>query len=542
MFSIPRFFSIPCLLALGVSACGSSGAKENPSSFLPPLALMDHAVFIDRENDRAFLLDVSGNLTPHTNQVRLPKAPILAQRRLSLDPAADPDEVLILSAGDLDATESVPSVTALNKRGEQRIYKLAAAFDSMVQSPDGRYLVVKFSQANVANRLLFNRNEVAIIDLTQPPKAQTEASEADELTNPVDRTIRGLGEPPESIVFSPPLTINGEERQLAVVLFKQVVALLDLKHLDRPEFTIELAASSVDAPSINLEQVLFDTQENKVYLRGSASPDIYVIQIAPRDVQNEPNKNDFVPSLNQLGGGGQLKDIALYGNAPERRLLVAAGANALVIDADSNRVTSIPLPSPATKILLFEGRSPQVDTRETRALLYSLGSSDVVFLDLSQIEDRKQRNAERLKLNSYLEVIPLKPNVGAASASNQVMLRHAGLLGASIVDLEKRTVNAVSSQVDLKGGTPDASLNGVWVAPSYQNKVGFIDLSDPNKIQPKEVRLDYPVTDLLLFTQAAQQRVLVTHDSSLGRATVLKATDLRDLTQAVTLEGFLLGE
>lgn len=540
MFSIQRFFSIPWLLALGVSACGSSGAKENPSSFLPPLALIDHAVFIDRENDRAFLLDVSGNLTPHTNQVRLPKAPILAQRRLSLDPLVDPDEVLILSAGDLDATESVPSVTALNKNGEQRIYKLAAAFDSMVQSPDGRYLVVKFSQTNVANRLLFNRNQVAIVDLTQPPKAQTEASEADELTNPVDRTIRGFGEPPESIVFSPPLMIKGVERQLAVVLFKQVVALLDLTHLDRPEFTIELAASSVNAPSINLEQVLFDTQENKVYLRGSASPDIYVIQIAPRD--NEPNKNDFVPSLNQLGGGGQLKDMKLYGNAPERRLLVAAGANALVIDADSNRVTSIPLPAPATKILMFEGRSPQVDTRETRALLYSLGSSDVVFLDLAQIEDRKQRNAERLKLNSYLEVIPLKPNVGAASASNQIMLRHAGLLGASIVDLEKRTVNAVSSQVDLKGGTPDAFLNGVWVAPSYQNKVGFIDLSDPNKIQPKEVRLDYPVVDLLLFTQAAHKRVLVTHDSSLGRATVLEARDLRDLTQAVTLEGFLLGE
>ncbi len=536
MFSIQRFFSIPCLLALGVSACSSSGAKENPSSFLPPLGLVDHAVFIDQGNDRAFLLDLSGNLTPHANQVRLPKAPILAQRRLSLAPAEDPDEVLILSAGDLDATESVPSITVLNKQGVKWSYKLAAAFDSMVQSPNGRYLVVKFSQTNVSNRLLFNRNEVAIIDLTQEPN---------ELTNPVDRTIRGFGEPPESIVFSPPLMINGEERQLAVVLFKQVVALLDLKYLNRPEFTIELAASSVGAPSINLEQVLFDDKENKVYLRGSASPDIYVIQIAPRDVPNEPNKNDFVPSLNQLGGGGQLKDMALYGDAPERRLLVAAGANALVINADSNRVTSIPLPVSATKILLFEGRSPQVDTRETRALLYSLGTSDVVFLDLAQIEDRKQRNAERLKINSYLDVIPLRPTAGDASAPNQVMLRHAGLLGASIVDLDKRTVNAVSSQVDLKAGTPDAALNGVWVAPSYQNKVGFIDLSDPNKIQPKEVRLDYPVVDLLLFTQAAHKRVLVTHDSSLGRATVLEAmeaTDLRDLTRAVTLEGFLLGE
>ncbi|MDX2051189.1 MAG: hypothetical protein SFV15_02295 [Polyangiaceae bacterium] len=536
MVSFKNLVPVTFLLAVGVAGCGGDRSKEQPANIIASLALSDHAVFIDQANDRAFLLDVGASPNPSSKVLGLPKRPLLAQRRLSptvLDPnATDPDEVLVLSAGDVDSSEIGPSIAVLKKDQVARTYPLPAPFDSIVQSPDGRYVVAKFGQDNSPNRLLFNRNETAIIDLTQPPE---------EGKNPVDRTIRGFGDPPKRILFSPPMTINGEARQLALVLFKQVVAILDLNHLDRPEFTIELGANAPDAPAIDLEQVLFDTNENKIYLRGTASTDIYVVQLAARDAVVDASKNDFVPSLNQLGGGAQLKDMALYGAEADRRLLVAAGGNALVIDADSNRVTTVPLPAAATNMLVFRGRSPQVDTVDTRALLYSEGSSDVVFLDLGQIEDRKARNAERLKVSPYEKVIPLGKALGGTDTDNLVMLLHSGTLGASILNLDLRTVSRISTQVDLEGGLPDPFLNRVWVAPRSQDKLGFVEL-DPNKIQPTEVRLDYPVSDLLLFTQGTQKRVLVTHPSSIGRATLLEANALRDVKQAIVLEGYLLGE
>lgn len=467
---------------------------------LSPQALDDHAVWIDQQNDQALYLDVTATRPePVLEAVAIEPGPISLTRR------NEHDELLLLSLGASRGSGSV--LTLLNESGVARRVELGTRFDTLIQSDDGRFVFARVRGGT--DDVLFNPNEVAIVDLDQ--------TGSDAVTQ---RTLRSTGAGAQQVIFSPIMRIAGEDRRLAVVLSSSQAALLDLNYPERPEFTVELTQNA----DVGLNQVRFSADEQKIYLLGSNSNDIYVITLLPADANRE---NDFEPSLNTLGIGARPTDMTLYGAGSASRLLAVGGADALVIEAGSNRITRIPLGISAQRLHLFSSTAPFDSAVEERALIYGVGDQVVAFLDLEQVEERTTRNVETL-------------NLGAPIASLRVLGETLVLVlhqnrGLSLLDLEERTVSPITATVDTSSTLPSLDLNRLWVGASGSQVLAYLDLED---FHPSQVELGAPIEQVLLFTRGKSKRVLVVHPSSLGRVTILDAERPERVEDAVMLEGF----
>lgn len=493
------------LLGLGLVATGCGDSQTLPTrSLSAPLALNEHVVWLDSNNDEALTLDV-GDSRPEPNVAvhPLPARPLHAERR------NDSNELLVLLT---DEDDDSGKLAAFGPGGVDRVYEVGAQFDSIEQADDGRFAIVYFSpnrgESAGQSTLLFNPNEIAIVDL------EREGEDA-----VVGRTLRSLGAAPQRVVFSPPMDIAGETRRLAVVFFQSEVALLDLNHLDRPEYTVELSRGS----GLVLTEIRFSPDDQKIYLLASGSNDVFVLRLLPADSNRE---NDFEPSLNQLGTDSSPRDMAIFESDGQEKLLVASVSSAEVVEAGSSRVTSIPLVNSADRILLFEGASPFDSEVQQRALLYRLGSPGVTFLDLAEIEERTTRNREEFNVAAIQSLVPLEDNL--------VLLNHQdGSLG--ILNLEERTASPIHAQIQLDEAIPNLEQDRIWVAPVGQPTVGFIDLSN---LHPGQVVLDRPVAELLQFQATRDPKIVVTHFDEVGALSILSAVDPSDSKRAITLEGF----
>ncbi len=490
------------LLGLALSGCGDAeGPKAR--SLMQPVALSEHVVWLDSRNEEALLLDVGrGTPRPEIDSHELSGRPLLVQRR------NEHDELLVLLTDD---EEEVGRLAVLNSEGVAREYDLGTQFDAITQSSDGDYAFIHFSPTGnslASESLLFNPNEVAVLDLNQDGEDAV-----------VQRTLRSLGSSPQRVEFSPQMSIAGETRRLAVVFFQSEVALLDLNHLDRPEYTVELSRGS----NLALSQISFSEDENKIYLLASNSNDVYVLRLLEAGGNRE---NDFEPSLNQLGTDATPEDMAVFESDGQRRLLVASGTSAQVVEASSSRVTQIPLQYGATRILMFEGRSPFDDEVEQRALLYSPGNTGITFLDLTEIEDRTTRNREELVVQSISSLTPLN--------DNRVLLTHASS-SVSILDLEERTAAPIQARLTIGSAVPSLETGRIWVAPQGATTLGFIDLSN---LHPGQVRLDRSISQLMVFNETEQPRVVMTHPGTAGAITILNALEPENEDDAITLFGF----
>lgn len=489
------------LLAL---ACGGRDDRtEIAPSLLEPVALEHQLAFVDRAGGRALLVDVAA-ASPDPVVAELPPGAVRALRRPTQD------ELLVLCQGTPDSGGDAPAALAvIGASGETTSYVLGSRFDNLAVSEDGRYAVAYFSEeAGPQQDFLFNPNEIAIIDLGAPPAAR----------NPSARTLESAGQTLRQVVFSPEMMIAGEARRLAVARFDSMLAIMDLGHLDRPAVTV--------SPNINplFEEALFAPEQAKIYVRGRASNDVYVLQFLESD---GTRINDFTVSLNQLGAGRPPADMAVIGAADSERLLVAAG-NALVIDADSNRVTELPLGASADSVLLFEGEAPLDPEVEQRALLYARQGSELTFLDLDRVEERTTRNLERISLNqTFRELVRIDEHL--------VLLLYSGS-GLGLLDLEERTVAPISASITLDGAVADPALDRLWVAPPNQPRLGFLDL---NTFHPSDLRLNAPIQKLFSFSHLDAPRIAITHPSSLGHVTLLDARDPRAFSRAVSLYGFV---
>jgi hypothetical protein len=161
-------------------------------------------------------------------QVAVGTDPVLVQARN--DGATPRGEALVLSRGargDLGVDPEPGSLTAIPSAGAARRYALGSPFNALSQTDDGRYAMAYFRPQSASGRLLYNPNEVAVVDLDAPPSS----------TNPTPRTVRSFGGVPNSVVFSPGIEIGGVSRRFAVVLSDAYVTLLDLDHGTYPYVT-----------------------------------------------------------------------------------------------------------------------------------------------------------------------------------------------------------------------------------------------------------------------------------------------------------------
>lgn len=492
------------VLGLGlVASCSPEAPRREVSIFGAAAALDEHVVWIDTANDEALLLDVSKKeIAPEVKSYSAPENPVILERRNGHN------QLLLLARGN-GSGDGVLSLLGPNKL--EKTFSVGSRFDVLSQSDDGRYAFLRFSpDNNDADSLLFNPNEVAIVDL-----------DADEDKAVTLRSVRGFGKVPRRVAFSPSMEVAGETRRLVVVLFESHVSLIDLSHLDRPEYTVELSQAS----GIGLEQVRFSPDEQKIYLAGSNSNDVFVLTLLPAASNRA---NDFEPSLNQLGAGARPLDMAIYEHDGVRRLLAVSGGVALIIESGSNRVTTIPLPRPANKVLLYTGPAPFDDAEEQRALLYSEGTDQLLFLDLDQVEERTTRNLERLPMSGALA------NLVALENNLVLLIRDNGL---GMLDLNGRAASELSSSVNLTQAIPSPELNRLWIRPEGRPALAYLDYS-ADRSTPGQVSLESPIHQMLLFTQMKTPRVVLTHPSVSGSVTVLDAIEPSNTDKAVTVEGF----
>ena len=492
----------PFALVLCLLACGSQdGALDHPLDLMAPFALKSTLVMIDRTAPQAFLLDTGEDPLPTQPIVTsLPHGPQLAMRR------NEHDEALVLCVGrraDDRHDEEAASLVALKPNGTLRSYVLGNPFDRLEQSPDGHYAFLFKSKEGTAERLLDNPNEVAVIDLDKQAKDESAVSL---------RTLRSFGDSPDSVVFSPTMMIAGEARQLAVVLSGTNVTLLDLDHLDHRETTVQLAGDG-DA-SVTPNQIVFNPAAPELYVRGSASPDVFVFNLSARagDATTEDGEvhNDFRPFIDQLGVGGNPTDMALYDEDSGGKLLVLSdGRSASVVEASTSQVATVALPSDARQVLLFNAASPRDDEVAPRALLYTPGQNVLTFLDLEDLQDAGSRAVDTLELQHPVKsIVPMLEQ-------NRVLVLHDGQ-SVSVVDLAGRTAPPITSTVTLAGALFDSDHRRLWVGPAGQPFVAWFELDSGDT---REVLLDHPIDQLVPLFDSG--RLAIVHNDPLGLVTVL---------------------
>lgn len=510
--------SLTSLTCLALSACGEdSGRFEQAIELLEaPVALHDTLMFVDTLGSRAFLLDVSAKRpAARAESVPLPYGPAYAEQRHGKKQAL----VLCNGRRSTERTDAEPAALAVvSNEGEVQSYELGTTpFDKLVQSEDGRYVVL-FRTAEESDRLLNNGNELAIVDLDKKP--------SDELAV-VHKTPPSFGNTPTAAFFSPVMRIAGEDRRLLVVLSAAEVTLVDLGHLaDRRETIVQIGGAS--SRRVNPVQVIFGAGEPTLYIRAEASDDIYVFRLEPQD---NPGGNDFRPSINQLGGGVGPRDMALYGEPDSPRLLVVAQASsdAIVVDPSSSKATTIDLPILPGRVLLYQASSPKDPEQRTRALLYGQSVSSVAFLDLDDIETKRGRNLEVLPLDSGISsVIPLLDE-------DKVILVQQGR-GVSLLDLAQRTLSPINSNAELADALFDPTSSRLWVGPSGQPRVGTLDLATGTT---DEVLLDANVARLVPLFDIG--RLAIVHASTVGRVTLVD-TKNPERDTAASVRGFLIAD
>jgi hypothetical protein len=510
-------------LALGSLAAGACGERDSSLErsidlMDAPIALSGELVFIDR-NDRAFLLDVSGSeLSAEAQVVALPHAPKLATRRNGKGKG----EVLVLTGGRRasDSEKAEPAtLTAIEHNGSVRKYTLGNPFDRMQQSEDGRYVFM--FKSGSSERLLDNPNEIAIVDLSKPPRDK----DAINL-----RTLRSFEDAPLSVVYSPPMSLLGETRRLAIVLSHSNVTLIDLDHLARRETTVQL--SGINDKQVEPAQVAFDPVLPKLYVRGAASNDVFVFNLSARPggtVDPDGSKeehNDFRPSIDQLGVGALPSDMALYDSPNGTRLLVLSAESMQASIVSATAVTDVPLDARAGQVLVFDAPSPRDRNSAPRALLYDGNGSTLQFLDLSDIEERGKRNLEVVDLPSPIVKLVAMPG------EQRVLVLHDE--GVSLVDLAGRTVSPLSSDRKLEDAEFDAARHRLWVGPGGQSFVGWLDLETGDT---HELLLDESISTLTPMFEDGH--VAIVHPSSVGYVTLLDANKpTRESARSV--RGFLI--
>lgn len=506
--------------ALGALAAGChdrDAALDLSLDALAPVSTGAAVFFVVPDGARAMVMNLAAPDAP-VRSAPVGRDPVLVTARVSASSAAPRDEALVLSRGargDLGVSPEPGSLTALSAAGVARRYSLGSPFNALSQTADGRYAMTYFRPQSTAGRLLFNPNEVALIDLDAAPSA----------TNPALRTVRSFGGVPNDVAFSPPIEINGVSRRFAVVLSDAYVTLLDLDHAARPEVTVRLTLPE-DPRAIRPEQVVFDPEEATIYLRAAASNDIYVLRLNPMTAA-DAGANDYRPTINQLAAGRSPADIALFGEPGARRLLVVSpgSRDARVIDARANTITTVPLDAPASRILLFTGASPSDPTARLRALLYATDgfTQGLSFLELTDIDARRAQNVETLNLGRAVQsALPLLDR-------GVVMLGHAngGSTGQlSLLDLARRTSAPIFAEVSLAGAQFDSDRKSLWIAPRGSNRVGFIDLQT---FRPGELRLDAPTQAVIPLRgdAAGRNRVVALHEGAGGWVSVIDANDPR---------------
>ena len=521
--------ALTTVAALAVPACTwddqRSPAWERTRVVLGPIPLKTQVAYVDSALDRVTLLDLEKD------------QPSLAQRAIGRNAIAavpSPDRHFLfvvtrgeeaVHRGEIDEAPQLWSVDTQYPDHPPVAYAIGSPFDRLAISPDNTVAIAYFSAAGPDTAGFFrNPNELAIVDLTQPPSA----------TNPTLKTIRSFGSVPEGIVLSPPMVVpnatDSTARTFAFVMSNNNLTVVDTKHPTRREISIRL---DLGGTAVIPKEIVFAPHTASAYVRSDNARD--VLQVLLQGTVTDPtvaDVNDYRPQLAELGAGGGPTDIAVYDDARGRRTILAATPNTreiVVIDADTAQFRAIPLAEPIDRILLF----PAGEGVPHKALFAAVAakSTRVHVLDLDAIEDPLTQ--ARLRVITLSQ--PVR-DVVPVPGRDFAMLVHDDartVLGLLDMDTESTSPLLGVGRLDSYDFSPDGSFL-IGATPSI-SRVGFVALDN---LHPTDFRLDDAPVRVI---SAANAKIFVDHGDPLGHATIIPSPTA-DRAQAVVLSGFLTAD
>jgi DNA-binding beta-propeller fold protein YncE len=491
---------------------------------LGPIPLKTQVAYVDSALDRVTLLDLATD-TPAITTAQIGRNAEYAV------PSPDRHRLFVITRGEeaihTGEIDQDPLMWVLDTQHPDvtpQAYAIGSPFDRVAVSPDNTIAIAYFSAAGPdATGFFRNPNELAVVDLTQPPSD----------TNPVLKTIRSFGSVPEGIELSPPMVVPGTSdptpRTFAFILADNNLTVLDTNHPDRNEVSIRL---DIGGTAVIPREVVFAPNTASAYVRSDHARDILQV-ILTADEPTTPNADNFRPQLAELGAGGGPTDIAVYDDASGKRYLLAATPNTgevVVIDADTAQFRSVPIADPIDRILLFPTGDGAVPTM---ALLASIGSEGkrLHVLDLAHIQD--PLTEARLDLITLDQ--PVKDVVPVPGRDLAMIVHDDARTVLGLLDMDTQSTSPLLGvgKLDSYDFSPDGShligaTNGI-------SRLGFVALDN---LHPTDFRLDDPPAHVL---STANMKIFVDHGDPLGHATIIPSpTATRD--QAIVLEGFLTAD
>ena len=494
---------------------------DRERTVLGPIPLKSQIAYVDSGLDRVTLLDLA-------NDRPVISSGNIGRRAIFATPSPDRHELFVITRGEeaihegeIDQPPMFWVLDTMHPEAEPVAYAIGSPFDRVAVAQDNSTAVAYFSASGPDAAGFFrNPNELAIIDLTQPPSDG----------NPVLKTVRSFGSVPEGISLSPPMVVPGADdadpRTFAFVLSSNNLTVLDTRHPDRREVSIRL---DLGGQPVIPREVVFAPHTASAYVRSDNARDVLqvILEAVPPAT---PGGNDFRPVLAELGAGGGPTDIAVYDDASGRRYILAATPNTsevVVIDADTAQFRSVPLADPIDRILLFP---TGVDTPPTKALFGSVGAKlpRVHVLDLEHINDPLTQTTMR----TIALARPIRDVVPVPGRELAMLVHDDARTVLGLLDMQTESTSPLLGvgKLDSYDFSPDGShLIG---ATNSVARVGFVALDN---LHPTDFRLDDPPTRVL---STANYKIFVDHGDPLGHATIIPSPTATR-ADAIVLTGFL---
>ncbi len=514
------------LSLFAVVACTAERPRaiDRDRVLIGPVPLKRQLAWIDSALDRVVAIDARDDGEPSVHAWGIGRRPVFGA------PTPAGDRILVVTRGEealergqIDEDPILWSVDVTDPKSKPIGYPVSSPFDRIAVSVDSGIAVAYFSEAGPdAEGFFRNPNELAFIDLTQPPSE----------TNPTIKTIRSFGSAPAGIVLSPRMAVPGaedaSERIFAFVLARNIVTIVDASHPDRDEVTIRLDGAGAN---VLPRELVFAPNTATGYMRSDGARDVLELVLVndPPSAAN-PKANDYHPILAELGAGGAPSDIAVFDTASGIRYVLAstpATRELVIIDADTAQFRTVDTPDPIDRIVVFPGN----DEPATTAILAQIGAPmpRVHSLSLVGIGDP----LARLDLETIEVGEPVR-DLSPVPGRNLAMMVHDDnrtVLG--MLDVQYGSVSPLQGigRLDTYAFTPagDFLVGTTTGVP----RLGMLDLSN---LHPTDLRLDYAPRQVYALANGA---LIVDHGDSFGRATVIPST-ASSRKDAHVLSGFLL--
>ncbi|MEP7119629.1 MAG: hypothetical protein ABJE95_01920 [Byssovorax sp.] len=524
--SLRRCLTAACLFTVALPACGDRDAVWSAApTLITSHGLAGAAAFVDVNAGRVLLTPVAQDLT--ISPVSVPMRRGFASSQATPDGSA----LLVLARGDVPrqkADDQKPGLAMIDGGATPhllRTYDISDPLSGLAIDPEGHFAVIYPSAAD--SSFVANPNELAIVDLAQPPG----------LANPTSLTLRSFGGRPEALVFTPTLGLPGAARRLLVVLTDRDVGLIDLSQPEKGDVTVRLSSTGDRVTPVQVAVSDGDPARDddaRLAIRLAGDPSVILVDLVKSTASD--SLHDFKPTPNVVLASGPPSDVAFVNTDGGLRLaaLVPSKQSLSLIDPATGVSKDVLLDAPYEHLSLVTGVVGGSASGADVALLWSASSPYISFVALGSTAGKPYKSVERLQLEQPVARVI---NVPAPNDRLKILAAADGR-AFFVLDLIARTASPILSSAYGVQVTVSADGQRSWLLAPGGSDLAALSLFN---LHPQNFTLGSPLQDAFEVSRLGGGRALIAvhSDGDLG-LTVLDG-EHPSLETAVQYRGLLLG-